>query len=49
MKKLLAIIGCLFAAITLLWLVFHGEEANTLFVFTAISGAFMGLSGSLKE
>ena len=48
-QNTLAVVGVMFALMALSWLIFHQEEANTLFCLTAISAAFIGLSGTFKK
>ena len=45
----LSTVGVVFAIAALSYLLFHMEEVNTLFILTAISAAFIGLSGTFKK
>lgn len=49
MKSTLGIIGCVIAIGALSWAIFHKEEINLLAVLTALSGMFVGLSGSIND
>ena len=44
----LSVIGVVFALAALSYLLFHMDEVNTLFILTAISAVFIGLSGTIK-